>query len=103
MRGSIACRRSMKGFSKQLLVSMVVLSTASLSVTQKLNAQEKTAAQNISNLIKGRVTSEDGKPMNGVSVQLKGVSAGTLTGLNGEYQLNVRSKTSSVIVFTYVG
>src|SRR4051812_43007739 len=103
MRGSIACRRPMKGFSRQLLISMVVLSTASLSVTQKLIAQEITTAPNTSNLIKGRVTGEDGKPMRGVSVQLKGASGGTLTGLNGEYQLNVHSKASSVLIFTYVG
>ena len=39
----------------------------------------------------------------GVSVQLKGTSIGTITNANGEYQLTLNAKTKAVIVFTTVG
>src|SRR5688572_9690171 len=102
MRRSIACRRSVGSLSKQLFLSMVVLSTASLSVTQKLAAQE-TTAQTISRVIKGRVTDETGNPLDGVSVQLKGTSVGTTTNANGEYQLSINTKAKAVLIFSTVG
>jgi TonB-linked SusC/RagA family outer membrane protein len=82
---------------------MVVLSTASLSVTQKLAAQEKTTTQTISRVMKGRVTDETGIPLDGVSVQLKGTSVGTTTNANGEYQLSITSKAKAVLIFSTVG
>ncbi|PKK37037.1 SusC/RagA family TonB-linked outer membrane protein [Siphonobacter sp. SORGH_AS_0500] len=50
----------------------------------------------------GLVTSiEDGQPLPGVSISVKGTNKGTTTNGNGAYQLNVGS--GSVLVFSYVG
>ena len=53
--------------------------------------------------VTGKVTSaEDGTPLPGVTVVLKGSTRGTTTGINGEYQLNVPMHGGS-LVFSYIG
>lgn len=53
--------------------------------------------------ITGTVTdSEDGKPLPGVTVRIKGTQAGTTTGADGKYALSVESG-STTIEFTYIG
>jgi TonB-linked SusC/RagA family outer membrane protein len=55
-----------------------------------------------SQLITGKVTSaEDGYPLPGVSVKIKGSATGTQTDANGLYKINV--KTGTVIVFSFLG
>ncbi|MBN2639617.1 MAG: SusC/RagA family TonB-linked outer membrane protein [Bacteroidales bacterium] len=54
--------------------------------------------------ISGTVTSaDDGKPLPGVTVQLKGTTVGTTTDFNGKYSLNVDLKQGNVLVFSFVG
>ncbi len=54
-------------------------------------------------LIKGKVTnSDDGSPVVGATVQIKGGSAGTVTDYLGAYSIQVRDY-SAVLVFSYVG
>ena len=58
------------------------------------NAQEKT--------ITGTVTSiEDGLPMPGVSVKIKGSSTGTQTEVSGKY--SIRAKAGDLLVFSFLG
>ncbi|HHH52428.1 MAG TPA: hypothetical protein ENK91_02120, partial [Bacteroidetes bacterium] len=58
-------------------------------------------AQNIS--VSGKVTdANEGDPLTGVSVQVKGTTVGTITDLDGMFKLNVPSE-KSVLVFSYVG
>ncbi len=52
--------------------------------------------------VQGRVTDEQGQPLVGVSIKVKGRSAGTSTGVNGEYSLSLPDG-NLVLVFTYVG
>ncbi len=52
--------------------------------------------------IKGKVLSENGEPLPGASVIEKGVSNGTTTDQNGEFQLNVVGQ-SSILTFSFVG
>lgn len=54
-------------------------------------------------VIHGRVTGEDGAPLVGVTVQLKGTSAGVVTKENGEFQISVPDNTSGVLVFSFIG
>lgn len=64
-------------------------------------AQERT--------VKGRVTSPDGQGIPGVSVLLMGTNVGTITDIDGEYQLSFTDSLSlienspSVLVFSSVG
>ncbi len=53
--------------------------------------------------VSGTVTSqEDGSPIIGVSVSVKGTTQGTITGLDGGFSINIPGE-SAVLVFTYVG
>src|SRR5215471_18124030 len=103
MLSRIACFQSMRSFSKRLLLSSVVFCSASFVFTESLHAQVAANEQSISSTIKGRVTGEDGKPLEGVTVQLKGSTSGTVTDAKGEYQLTIHANKSSVLVFTHVG
>ncbi|KAA8478458.1 TonB-dependent receptor [Arcticibacter tournemirensis] len=58
-------------------------------------AQERT----VTGTVKGR---EDGLPLPGVSVRIKGAATGTQTGANGQFSITVPG-TNSVLVFTYIG
>ena len=53
--------------------------------------------------ITGRVVDTDGKPLENVSVQIKGTNTGTATTANGTYRLNAPKPTGNVIVFSAVG
>jgi TonB-dependent starch-binding outer membrane protein SusC len=51
--------------------------------------------------VKGKVTSEDGEPLPGVSVLVKGTSTGTATSADGTYQLTVPE--TATLVFSFIG
>jgi len=56
-----------------------------------------------SQTITGKVTSvEDGEPLPGVNVLVKGTSQGTVTDMNGAYSLTV-STPNPVLVFSFIG
>jgi TonB-linked SusC/RagA family outer membrane protein len=77
----------MKKFSLFFLVGLLLLTTA--------KAQERS--------VSGRVTStEDGSPLPGVNVVVKGTANGTVTDTNGNYRLSVPSADAS-IVFSFIG
>ena len=57
------------------------------------SAQERT--------ISGQVTSEDGSPLPGVNVLLKGTLTGTVTNVEGNYTLSVPS--DGTLVFSFIG
>src|ERR1700754_2073628 len=51
--------------------------------------------------ITGAVTGENNEPLSGVSIQVKGSSAGTSTNNKGEYSLSVDD--TATLVFSYIG
>ncbi|WP_158643720.1 STN domain-containing protein [Pseudobacter ginsenosidimutans] len=51
--------------------------------------------------ITGKVTDENGAPLSGVSVNIKGSNRGTATNEKGEYSIN--AEDAHVLSFTYVG
>lgn len=53
--------------------------------------------------LKGRVTDENGEPLPGVSILVKGTSQGTASGGDGSYSLRVDADASPVLVFSFVG
>ncbi|WP_257658986.1 SusC/RagA family TonB-linked outer membrane protein [Parapedobacter lycopersici] len=52
--------------------------------------------------IRGQVTNSKGEPLVGVSVKLKGTSAGTTTGEDGKYVLTVPNG-DGILAFSYIG
>jgi TonB-linked SusC/RagA family outer membrane protein len=52
--------------------------------------------------VTGTISSKDGQPLPGVSVQEKGTSNGAISDINGKYSLNVQGP-NSVLVFSFVG
>ncbi|MBX2961677.1 MAG: SusC/RagA family TonB-linked outer membrane protein [Cyclobacteriaceae bacterium] len=67
----------------------------SLAFVASVYAQERT--------VNGRVTSaEDGSPLPGVNVLLKGSSVGTVTDANGSYSLPV-PQSGGVLTFSFIG
>lgn len=52
--------------------------------------------------VKGQVTDENGLPLPGVSITIKGLSTGTSTDIDGFYTLNIQ-EPNSILVFTFVG
>lgn len=52
--------------------------------------------------ISGTITGEEGEPLVGVTVRVKGTSRGTLTDDNGKYSIDVPDE-NAVLVFSYIG
>ena len=53
--------------------------------------------------ITGRILDENGEPLIGVSVMLKGASNGTITNIDGDYTLSGDITDKSVLEVTYIG
>jgi TonB-linked SusC/RagA family outer membrane protein len=78
---------------KKFLLSLFML--VFCFATSEALAQERT--------ISGNVTStEEGEPLPGVNVLVKGTSIGTVTDMNGDYRLSVPSEAST-LVFSFIG
>ncbi|MFN6064398.1 MAG: carboxypeptidase-like regulatory domain-containing protein, partial [Bacteroidota bacterium] len=52
--------------------------------------------------VKGKITDEKGESLVGVNVMVKNTSAGTLSGIDGGYSIEV-ADNQSILVFSYVG
>ena len=59
-------------------------------------------AQNGASVVTGKVTDENGKGMQGVTVTVKGTTSSTVTEADGSYRLSVPAGKTT-LVFTYVG
>jgi TonB-linked SusC/RagA family outer membrane protein len=53
-------------------------------------------------VVNGVVTEADGSTLPGVSIQLKGTSQGTVTGIDGSYSIRLQGD-SDVLIFSYIG
>ena len=51
--------------------------------------------------VSGTILADDGSPLPGVSIVIKGTTSGTITDIDGNYSLNVPADAS--LVFTYIG
>ncbi len=58
---------------------------------------------NAQNILSGKVTDADGKPLENVSVIVKGTNTGTNTAADGTYHLNANKSSGNILVFSYVG
>ncbi len=62
---------------------------------------EKTIVYNIQEPVTGKVLDEDGEPLPGASIVVKGTSTGTTTDFDGNYTIN--ASTGDVLVVSYIG
>lgn len=76
--------------------------------TEKKDAQSKTYLVNPSvfpgsQIIKGKVVfAEDGKPLPGTNVLIKGTTQGTVTDINGEYSITT-NLSEPVLIYSFIG
>lgn len=55
-------------------------------------------------IVRGKVTGEDGEPLPGVTVILKGTGTGTTTDINGNYRLQIpEGQENGTLVFSFIG
>ena len=77
---------------KRLLLLLVLMLLACAGV----QAQDKT--------VSGKVTGEDGNPIFGVTIAVKGTTIGTISGENGAYSLSIPERVANdSLVFSYIG
>src|SRR6188508_351138 len=87
---------------------LIALVTAASIVSPTLNAMTTPISfiSNVSNTssviaFSGQVTDEDGSPIPGVNIVVKGTTAGTTTDTDGKYVISVAE--SDVLVFSFIG
>ncbi|GEO06296.1 SusC/RagA family TonB-linked outer membrane protein [Adhaeribacter aerolatus] len=90
------------GFTyKQIDTRILVNARQNKTVTEPAEASS-TSATNLAQLIKGKVTDENGDPLPGVVIVVKGTSLGTSTDAGGNYQIEVPGE-SAVLIFSFIG
>ncbi|CAN5525549.1 TonB-dependent receptor [soil metagenome] len=75
---------------------------ASDNINYPLQALKDYSTPDLKLVISGRVISEQGEPVPGVNVILKGTTIGTVTDIEGQYRIDVPDE-SGVLVFSYIG
>lgn len=96
-------KRQMKKFWYVFLMTPLLLFSYSFAVANvNRTVQDDVVAAQQNKVVKGTVTDNDGGPLPGVTVVVKGTSIGTITDGNGQYQLNLPAN-ADVIVFSFVG
>lgn len=53
--------------------------------------------------ISGKVTNENNEPLNGASVFWANTTIGTITDINGEFELTTKDVSSKILIANYVG
>jgi TonB-linked SusC/RagA family outer membrane protein len=84
-----------------VLISLILLLFA---ITFKASAENSLYIKGLKapqKEIKGTVTDQQGTPIAGVAVYIKGKSSGTVTNANGEY--SIRAIPGDILVFSYLG
>ena len=70
---------------------------------RKKNAAVKESYESDPVTITGTVTDENGDPLPGVTIRVKGTTIGTVSNADGTYRLEVPDGSESVLLFTFVG
>ncbi len=94
-------KKESDGESKSRKKSIARSTTPSMSGVTALDV----AKERFNSMVNGKVTSlEDGKPLPGVNVVLKGSTVGTVTDIEGNFQLNnIDSIVDNTLVISFIG
>ena len=94
---------------KLCLLLFICLGGGNISLQAKTEGNEtvkmleSNAQQQKELLIRGSVKDNDGFPLPGVTVQVKGTSQGTTTDEEGEYYIMIKNVEKPVLVFSFIG
>ena len=86
--------KEVKKQKKQFFIRLMLSFLFTFSAFSYANAQVKT--------VTGVVKDESGETIIGASVLIKGTTVGSITGVNGDFKLNVPANGKSIVV-TYIG
>lgn len=89
-------------FNEQPLTYSISKNTITIKKKDKIFAGKVDFVESLSDIVvRGQVKDSKGETLPGVSVKVKGSTAGTSTDMDGRYSLNVDE--NAVLVFTYIG
>ena len=86
------------GFLLPVMLFSMGISTTTVHANLKDNS---ILSEKIQSIVQGTVTDEDGIPLPGASVIVKGTTTGTVTDFDGNYSLEAPS--DAILVFSYIG
>lgn len=87
-------------FKDQPFTYQIVNKTIIVKSRLHADLMEEAVMPNVT--VSGKVTDDKGRPLPGVSVQVKGTSKGAQTNVNGEYQL-AGIDANAILIFSYLG
>lgn len=84
------------------LLLLTMAATATGTTLHAMAAGPQQSVQREASTIKGVVVNEEGEPIIGATVRVKGTSTGAITDINGRFELK-RTATGAVIEVSYIG
>ncbi len=88
-------------YSRLKWVALIIIGGIFFFLSKAANAATTTALPLQQQEVSGLVTDQNGLPIPGVTVSIKNTNRGTVTNLNGEY--NITAPANGILVFSYVG
>lgn len=88
--------------SRRKFILTMVAASLSLSPNIMARADIETQVEQSVGVAKGQVTDQNGEPVIGATVKVKGMSHGTITDIDGRFTLKNASKGTTLVI-TYVG
>jgi len=88
-------------YSRLILVALIILGGILLFLSKSAHAATTTPLPLQEQEISGVVQNQNGLPIPGVTVSIKNTNRGTVTNLDGEY--NITAPANGILVFSYVG
>ena len=73
-----------------------------LSETKAMRAQKSETTTNNTLTVTGQVRDQQGQPLPGVNITMKGLTSGTVTDADGKYSINLPTENST-IVYSFIG
>ena len=93
----------MKGYIFKLVVLTLLLISGCPNPAPVMAGNGKMPVAQTSETVTGQVFDENGQPMPGVTVRIKGTQVGTATDVDGKFSLPVPDKSKYELIFSFVG
>jgi TonB-linked SusC/RagA family outer membrane protein len=82
--------------------TVIIKSSSTLSVTAPDAIPESYVAVPLG-VIKGHISDENGKPLSGATIAIKGTTTGTSTDADGNFSLTVKDPQNVILIISFVG